>query len=78
MAVKWPGMVVQRTFIKGHSFVYRLYIRKYGIHQLRTNFKIAFFSAAETRKVEKRTGKRKEKSCYEQYQQHSQSQRTKH
>ena len=26
MAKKWPGMVVQRTFIKGHSFVYRLYI----------------------------------------------------
>ena len=25
MAKKWPGMVVQRTFIKGHSFVYRLY-----------------------------------------------------
>ena len=24
MAKKWPGMVVQRTFIKGHSFVYRL------------------------------------------------------
>ena len=23
---KRPGMVVQRTFIKGHSFVYRLYI----------------------------------------------------
>jgi hypothetical protein len=26
MAKKWPGMVVQRTFIKGHSFVYRLYL----------------------------------------------------
>ena len=25
---KWPGMVVQRTFIKGHSFVYRLYDSK--------------------------------------------------
>ena len=25
MAKKWPGMVVQRTIIKGHSFVYRLY-----------------------------------------------------
>ena len=26
MAKKWPGMVIQRTFIKGHSFVYRLYL----------------------------------------------------
>jgi hypothetical protein len=25
MAKKWRGMVVKRTFIKGHSFVYRLY-----------------------------------------------------
>ena len=28
MAKKWPGMVVKRTFIKGHSFVYRLYFNK--------------------------------------------------
>jgi hypothetical protein len=28
MAKKWPGMVVQRTFIKGHSFIYRLYFTK--------------------------------------------------
>ena len=27
-AKKWPGMVVQRTFIKEHSFVYRLYFIK--------------------------------------------------
>jgi hypothetical protein len=27
MAKKWPGMVVQRTFIKEHSFVYRLYYK---------------------------------------------------
>ena len=26
MAKKWPGMVVQRTFIKEDSFVYRLYM----------------------------------------------------
>ena len=26
MAKKWPGMVVQRTFIKEHSFVYTLYV----------------------------------------------------
>ena len=26
MAKKWSGIVVQRTFIKGHSFVYRLYV----------------------------------------------------
>ena len=25
MAKKWPGMVVQRSFIKEDSFVYRLY-----------------------------------------------------
>ena len=25
MAKKWPGMVVQRSFIKGHSFRNRLY-----------------------------------------------------
>ena len=25
MANKWPGMVIQRKIIKGHSFVYRLY-----------------------------------------------------
>ena len=29
MAKKWPGMVVQRTFIKGHSFVYRLYVNPF-------------------------------------------------
>ena len=26
MAKKWPGMVVDRSFIKEHSFPYRLYI----------------------------------------------------
>ena len=26
MAKKWPEMVVQRSFIKGHSFPYRLYL----------------------------------------------------
>ena len=26
MAKKWPGMVVNRSFIKEHSFVYRLYM----------------------------------------------------
>ena len=26
MAKKWPGMVVQRSFIKGHSFQNRVYL----------------------------------------------------
>ena len=29
MAKKWPGMVVQRSFIKEHSFVNRLYVLKH-------------------------------------------------
>ena len=30
MAKKWPRMVAQRTSIKGHSFVYRLYLENNG------------------------------------------------
>ena len=30
MAKKWPEMVVQRSFIKGHSFPYRLYLAGFG------------------------------------------------
>jgi hypothetical protein len=30
MAKKWPGMVVQRSFIKEDSFVYRLYVLFYS------------------------------------------------
>ena len=26
MAKKWPEMVVKRSYIKGHSFPYRLYV----------------------------------------------------
>ena len=29
MAKKWPEMVVKRSYIKGHSFPYRLYFLKY-------------------------------------------------
>ena len=27
MAKKWPEMVVKRSYIKGHSFPYRLYFK---------------------------------------------------
>jgi hypothetical protein len=32
MAKKWPGMVVQRSFIKEDSFVYRLYVSRCEAH----------------------------------------------
>ena len=59
MAKKWPGMVVQRTFIKGHSFVYRLYLsfsnwisRIEIIHQLFMKFVQSIIDGAVVAKLE--------------------------
>ena len=47
MAKKWPGMVVQRAFMKGHSFVYRLYIHCKPIPVMKTGFSLCTFSHRE-------------------------------
>ena len=43
MVKKWPGMVAQRTFIKEHSLVYRLY-NVHGVFLIKSDKKFMILS----------------------------------